>query len=62
MILSTVNFLLPVIVALSAVSFFSGSMYYMFSGDKHKNKERGEYLMSLAVVMALLSLGVLLLV
>lgn len=54
-------FLLPIAVAIAVVAFFAGSLFYMFSGDKAVHKARGEYLMSLAIVMTILVLIVLLL-
>lgn len=57
-----IYFLLPIIVAITSIIFFAGSMYYMFSGDKKVYKVRGEYLMALAIVVAAIVLVVLLLV
>ncbi len=57
-----IYFLLPIIVAITSIIFFAGSMYYMFSGDKKAYKVRGEYLMALAIVVAAIVLVVLLLV
>lgn len=62
MIVNIIYFLLPIVIAVAVVAFLAGSLFYMFSGDKASNKDRGVDLMSLAIVVATIVLVILLLV
>ena len=62
MIIDTIYAILPIIVAVAIISFFAGSLWYIFSGDAKYHKQMGMKFILPAIIAVAVSLVILLLI